>query len=60
MRNPFTFGVGALLAVAIVSILSYAAIELAKRAPATVVRALLALTIALGAIPAILYALYGS
>ncbi|MEV0825755.1 hypothetical protein ACWDA3_46305 [Nonomuraea rubra] len=41
-------------------VIGYAAVRLAKTAPGAVVRALLALAVVLGAIPAVLYALYGS
>ncbi|MEV0618026.1 hypothetical protein AB0I81_32205 [Nonomuraea sp. NPDC050404] len=60
MRDQFTFTIGALVALAIMCVIGYAAVRLAKAAPAALVRALLALAVVLGAIPAILYALYGS
>ncbi|MEV4800147.1 hypothetical protein AB0K18_09025 [Nonomuraea sp. NPDC049421] len=60
MRNVFTFSMGALLVAAIIVIYSYVAIKVAKRAPAALVRVLVTLTLTLGAIPAILYALYGA
>ncbi|MEV0163701.1 hypothetical protein [Nonomuraea fuscirosea] len=60
MRNHFTTVVGALVALAVMCVISYAAVRFAKLAPGSLVKALLALAVVLGAIPALLYALYGS
>ncbi|MFB4265858.1 hypothetical protein [Nonomuraea sp. GTA35] len=60
MRDQFTIVIGALVASALMGVIGHAAVRLAKAAPGAVVRALLALAVALGAIPAVLYALYGS
>ncbi|GAA2268386.1 hypothetical protein GCM10010149_06450 [Nonomuraea roseoviolacea subsp. roseoviolacea] len=60
MQNLYITGICAAVAIAIVCVVSYAAIKLAQSAPKALVRALLALALALGAIPPILYALYGA
>lgn len=60
MHNPYIAGLGALVVIVAISVISYAAIRLAQSAPRALVRALLALAIVLGALPAVLYALYGA
>ncbi|MFI6396442.1 hypothetical protein [Nonomuraea sp. NPDC050540] len=52
--------VGAVVAIATVIVAGYAATRLATTAPRALVRALLAFAVVLGAIPAILIALYNA
>ncbi len=59
MRETLTMVAGVIVTLAIVYMAGYATVHLAKLAPARAARVLLALTALLGAIPAILWALYG-
>lgn len=60
MKDSSTVLIGAVVAIAVTCVAGYAATRLARAAPARLVRALLALAVVLGAIPAILYALYSA